>query len=38
MKGRLTPGLSPDWLIVMGSGTESGKINHLTPTSRKVNI
>jgi hypothetical protein len=38
LKERLPPGMPPDWLIVMDSGTESEKINHLTQASRKVDI
>jgi hypothetical protein len=38
LKERLMPGLPSDWLIVMDSGTESEKINHLTQASRKVDI
>jgi hypothetical protein len=38
LKERLPPGLPPDWLVVLDSGTESEKINHLTQASRKVDI
>jgi len=38
LKERLLPGLPPDWLTVMDSATRSEKINHLTQTSREVDI